>query len=102
LRIKKHYYKFLIEVLLAHGHLSNEPNKSLIFKEKPNNMGIYLGNIYSYNENKGHIKLELKDNIEIGDTLSIEGETGTYTVSELMIKNTNIQERKRKRFCNNW
>ena len=31
------------------GHLSSEPNRSLVFKEKPNNMGIYIGNVANYN-----------------------------------------------------
>lgn len=31
------------------GHLSTEPNTNLIFPDKPNNMGIYLGNISNYN-----------------------------------------------------
>jgi len=66
------------------GHLSNEPNKELIFKDKPNNMGIYIGNVYNYNANKGHIKLTLQEEISIGDTISFEREDSKYTISELM------------------
>jgi len=66
------------------GHLSNEPNKELIFKDKPNNMGIYIGNVYNYNANKGHIKLTLQEEISIGDTINFERENSRYTISELM------------------
>ena len=76
------------------GHLSNKPNKNLVFKEKPNNMGLFLGTVQNYNKNKGLITLKLKENIEIGDTISLENETGSYTISELMEKNTNIRNYK--------
>ena len=69
------------------GHLDSKPNKNLICKEKPNNMGIYLGEIYNFNSNKGHIGLTLESPLSVGDKISINNES--YTVSELMIKNTN-------------
>ena len=80
------------------GHLDTEPNHNLIFKEKPNNMGLFLGIVQDYNKNKGHITLKLKEPVEIGDTISLENETGSYTISELMdnnsknIKSTNLDQ----------
>lgn len=74
------------------GHLSHEPNKNLIFKEKPNNMGLFLGKVEKYNKNKGYITVKLNEPIEIGDTISLEKENGTYNVSELMFKDKNIKE----------
>lgn len=74
------------------GHLSNQPNKNLIFKEKPNNMGLFLGKVEKYNKNKGYITVKLQEPIEIGDSISLEKETGTYNVSELMFKEKNIKE----------
>lgn len=71
------------------GHLGNLPNQKLIFKEKSNNMGIDIGTVENYNANKGHIKLQLKDSLAIGDTISFEKEPSKYTVSELMKNNTN-------------
>ena len=68
------------------GHLSKDANKNLIFKEKPNNMGLPLGIVQNYNKNKGYITLKLKEPIQIGDTISLENETGTYQISELMEK----------------
>lgn len=76
------------------GHLDNEPNKHLIFKDKPNHMGLFLGTIQNYNKNKGYITLALKENINIGDKISVEKESGSYTISELMKNNKNIKETK--------
>ena len=73
------------------GHLNPHANKNLIFSEKPNNMGLFLGHVAKYNPSKGLITLNLNEPIEIGDTIALEKETGTYTISELMTKNTNIK-----------
>ena len=72
------------------GHLENKPNRNLIFKEKPNNMGIYLGTVTKYNSNKGHITLKSEDVLNIGDSITFEKENTKYTISELMIKDKNI------------
>ena len=86
--------KDLIQVFnrggFSNGHLDNNPNQKLIFKDKPNNMGIELGIVENYNKNKGHIRLELKDELSIGDTISFEKEPSKYTVSELMLGNNNL------------
>lgn len=74
------------------GHLENSANKELIFKEKPNNMGLFLGKVEKYNKNKGLITVKLKEKIEISDTISLEKENGNYTISELMYKDKNIKE----------
>lgn len=72
------------------GHLNIQPNKELTFKEKPNHMGIYIGNVASYNTSKGYITLNLNDRIAIGDSISLEKETGKYHISELMSQKKNI------------
>ena len=96
--IDKNDKKELMQVfnrgMSSSGHLSNEPNKNLVFKDKPNNMGLYLGKVQNYNKNKGLITIKLKENISIGDTISIEKETGSYTVSELLEGKHNITETK--------
>lgn len=74
------------------GHLSDEPNKDLVFKEKPNNMGLFLGKVEKYNKTKGYITVKLNENIEIGDSISLEKESGSYNVSELMLNSKNIKE----------
>ena len=65
------------------------PNKDLVFKEKPNNMGFYIGTISHINENKGHLKIKLENTLSIGDKISINNES--YTISELMIDNKNFE-----------
>ena len=77
------------------GHLDNEPNKNLVYKEKPNNMGLPLGKVQSYNKNKGLITVKLKEKIEVGDTISLENEDSIYTISELMENGKNITETKK-------
>lgn len=72
------------------GHLDSKANTSLVFPEKSNNMGIYIGNIANLKPNKGHVFINLTDNVSIGDTIEFEKESTKYTVSELMIKNKNI------------
>lgn len=75
----------------SNGHLDSKYNKELVFSEKPSNMGIYLGTIKKYNANKGYITLQLEENLEIGDSISVSNEASKYLVSELMIKNTNCK-----------
>lgn len=65
------------------GHLDSSANSSLVYPSKPNNMGLFLGTISSFNLNKSRITLAIHEPIEIGDTISIESEEGTYTVSEI-------------------
>ena len=72
------------------GHLENSANHNLIYKEKPNHMGILLGTIYKYNKNNGHISLTLETPISIGDTISFEKENTSYRISELMKNDKNI------------
>lgn len=72
------------------GHLDTKPNLDLVFKEKPNNMGLFLGIVEKYNKNKGYITLKLNENICIGDSISLENEKGLYNVSELMKNDNNI------------
>ena len=72
------------------GYLESKPNQQFVCKDKPNNAGIFIGNVYNFNQNKGYITLKLQDNISIGDTVSLENEKGSYTVSELINNNQNI------------
>ena len=72
------------------GHLDDTANKNLIFKEKPNNLGIYIGNVSKYNSDNGHITLSLNNSVAIGDTITFENETSKYTVSELIKDKQNL------------
>ena len=74
------------------GHLTTEYNSNLVYPKKPNNMGLYLGRVEKFNPDKGYITLSSKETLSIGDTISLEKETGVYTISELMLGNSNIEE----------
>ena len=84
---KKELLQVFNRGMSSSGHLSNEANRNLVFKEKPNNMGLFLGKIQKYNHKKGYITVKLNEPIGIGDTISIEKEQGSYTISELMDTN---------------
>ena len=71
------------------GHFCDTENKHLIFKDRPNNIGLPLGSISNYNKNKGHITLTSKEPLSIGDTIMVEKENSKYTISELMVKEEN-------------
>ena len=87
-KIKKICYKFLIAVV----HLDSSENRNLIFKDKPNNMGLFLGTVTNFNSNKGYVSLELNEAISIGDKICIQtpSEEAIYTISELMINKKNF------------
>ena len=72
------------------GHLDSEPNKNLVFKEKPNNMGLFLGIVQKYNSKKGYIDIKINQPLDIGDSISFNNNSSTYTISELMSGNNNI------------
>lgn len=72
------------------GHLSGDANKDLVFPEKQNHMGLYLGNVSNIKANKGHVFINVTESLAIGDTIQFEKETTKYTVSELMIKGRNV------------
>ena len=75
----------------SNGHLDSKENLNLVYKEKQNNMGLYLGTISKYNKNKGLVTTLLKNNLSIGDSISFENEPTKYTISELLNKGENIK-----------
>ena len=101
-KTKKIYYRYLIEEDFLLGHLLQEPNRNLIFKEKPSNVGVYIGNVANYNKTKGHITLNLNDNLTIGDTIVFEKEETKYRISELMMGKNNIDYAVNRSACNYW
>lgn len=77
------------------GYLDGKPNTKFVYKSKPNNMGLFLGTVHNFNDNKGYITLKLEDDLAIGDSVSLEKEKGLYTISELMINNQNVPNAKK-------
>lgn len=77
------------------GHLNSVENKKLIYSQKSNNMGLFLGTISNFNKNKGHISFTTNELLHIGDKICVENkkhETNLYTISELMKNDKNIAE----------
>lgn len=74
----------------SNGHFDKKPNFDLVYKEKQNNMGIYIGNVSNYNNKNGRVTLNLNDAIAVGDSISFENENSKYRVSELMFQDKNI------------
>ena len=72
------------------GHFNPNGNPNLIYKEKPNNMGIYLGKVLNINQNKGYITTNLKNNVSILDKIVINN--NIYNITELMMHNNNLKE----------
>lgn len=73
------------------GHLDEEPNKNLVFKTKPNNIGLPIGKIKKYIPSKSYIEVDLTEKIAIGDSIMIDSEKNKYTVSELISNGKNIK-----------
>lgn len=79
----------------SNGHLSSTENRKLIYPQKSNNMGIYLGTISNFNKNHGHISFTTNEVLHVGDKICVENkkhETNLYTISELTKNDKNIIE----------
>lgn len=74
------------------GYLKGKLGKEMMYKYKPNHMGIYIGKVEHYNPNKGYTKVKLEKELNLGDSISIKD--GTCKISELMIGNNNIKQGK--------
>ena len=74
------------------GNLKSSANFDYVYKVKPNNMGIYIGNVSNFNNKKGLITFKTNEKLHIGDRISFQKEEHKYTVSELMKNGVNIKE----------
>lgn len=74
------------------GNFEDEANLSYIYKDKPNNMGLYTGNISFYNKSKGLITFKTIEPLSIGDNICVQHEDHKYTISELMIEKDNVKK----------
>ncbi len=73
------------------GNFEDEANLSYIYKDKPNNMGLYTGNISYFNKAKGLITFKTIEPISVGDNICAQHEDHKYTISELMVQNNNVK-----------
>lgn len=74
------------------GNLKSSANLDYVYKEKPNNMGLYIGNVSNFDSKKGLVTFRTNEKLHIGDKISFQKEEHKYTISELMNKNKNIIE----------
>lgn len=75
------------------GYLKGKLGRDMMYFKKPNNMGLILGDVLNYNPNKGYVKLKLKRNLNLGDSIQV-GEA-SCKISELMIDRNNIKNAKK-------
>lgn len=71
------------------GYLNGKLGKDMMYKEKPNHIGIKIGKVIAYNPNKGHVKIKLEENITLGDSIRIN--ESSCKTSELMDGNINLK-----------
>lgn len=74
------------------GNLKSSANLDYVYQEKPNNMGLYIGNVSNIDSKKGLVTFKTNEKLHIGDRISFQKEEHKYTISELMKKGKNIQE----------
>ena len=78
-----------------------EARKNIVFPEKPNHLGVYIGTVQAIHPSKKQITLKLTDNISMGDVISINENTSYVsqiinqkTVGEIKnIKNIKIKDK---------
>ena len=72
------------------GFIKGKLGKEMMYIKKPNHLGIYIGEVLSFNSNKGYVKFKTIKPIDMGDCIAI-GDS-SCKISELMIDNKNIKE----------
>lgn len=71
------------------GYLSGKLGRDMMYKFKPNHIGIPVGEVIGYNANKGHVKIKLSKELSLGDSIAIND--SSCKISELMQGNNNIK-----------
>lgn len=71
------------------GYLKGKLGKEMMYTKKPNHMGVFVGEVIGYNSNKGHAKIKLFKELNLGDSISIND--SSCKISELMNGNNNIK-----------
>lgn len=74
------------------GYLKGKLSKKMMYTKRPNHMGTLLGEVISYNPNKGHVKIKLSKDLDLGDSIAIAD--ASCKISELMQENNNIKTAK--------
>ena len=71
------------------GYLKGKLGKDMMYTKKPNHMGVLVGEVIGYNSNKGHVKIKLSKELNLGDSISIKDYS--CKISELIKGNTNVK-----------
>lgn len=71
------------------GYLKGKLGKEMMYTKKPNHMGVFVGEVIGYNSNKGHVKIKLSKELNLGDSIAIRD--ASCKISELMQGNNNIK-----------
>ena len=71
------------------GYLKGKLGKDMMYTKRPNHIGILIGEVIGYNSNKGHVKVKLTKELNLGDAISIND--SSCKISELMQGNNNIK-----------
>lgn len=74
------------------GYLNGKLGRNMMYKEKPNHIGIPIGEVMSYNPNKGYVKFKANREVTLGDSIAIND--ASCKISELMRNNQNIKTAK--------
>ena len=59
----------------THGYILGEVGEDVMNSQKPNNRGLYIGKVISYNPKSKRLKIKLEKSIKKGDGLNIGGGT---------------------------
>ena len=62
-----------------------ENRKNIVYPEKPNHLGIFVGTVKAINSKQKQVTMDLKGDIELGDVISV-GQTTSY-ISQVINKN---------------
>lgn len=71
------------------GYIKGKLGKDMMYTKRPNHMGVFIGKVMSYNQNRGYIKIKLEKEIDLGDSIRIN--ENSCKTSELMKNNNNIK-----------
>lgn len=71
------------------GYLKGKLGKEMMYTKKPNHIGVQVGKVISFNNNKGHAKIKLSKELNLGDSIAIND--SSCKISELMQEKNNIK-----------
>lgn len=77
------------------AYLKDRPGRRMISDRRPNNRGVLVGRVVSYNGVKQQVTIKLAENLSLGDTVEFWVKVGgrvNVTINEMYMKGKNITE----------